>query len=238
MAPAPPFARRQREGDVVDARRRQQVLSGRSGEHERRKEPPRRGVCGPTAAGEQLLAPHVATGLQHREGTGRIRGARAGDRALRERDWPCVRAADACGGNHSRHDRDHDESERRARPRYSRPVHHLNASMSPPPRRDIRRSTERVGDPEVHARAGAETPAGRVVDRTEEGSELDVRGNLIAFLRGPNAAPTSASFGPDGRRFLTSSLDGTVRTYDCRVCGPIPSLVALARARLAATAPR
>jgi WD40 repeat protein len=43
---------------------------------------------------------------------------------------------------------------------------------------------------------------------------------------------TNASFSPDGRHVLTSSGDGTVRTFDCTICEPLQGLVALADSRL------
>jgi WD40 repeat protein len=54
------------------------------------------------------------------------------------------------------------------------------------------------------------------------------------FLRGPVRGPVStALFTPDGRRLVTASGDGTVRTYLCRVCGGIDALIRLADTRLA-----
>ncbi len=53
------------------------------------------------------------------------------------------------------------------------------------------------------------------------------------FLRGPTATVTSVAFSPDGKTLLSTSADGTVRTFRCDVCGALPSLVALAKARLA-----
>jgi WD40 repeat protein len=54
------------------------------------------------------------------------------------------------------------------------------------------------------------------------------------FLRGPVRGPVStALFTPDGRRLVTASGDGTVRTYLCSVCGGVAELVRLAKARLA-----
>ena len=44
-------------------------------------------------------------------------------------------------------------------------------------------------------------------------------GDPIAFLRGHTGPLTAASFSPDGSHILTASLDGTVRTYVCAVCG-------------------
>ena len=43
---------------------------------------------------------------------------------------------------------------------------------------------------------------------------------------------TSASFSPDGRLVLASGKDGKVRLYRCEVCGGLPALLDLARARL------
>ena len=42
----------------------------------------------------------------------------------------------------------------------------------------------------------------------------------------------SASFSPDGRFVLASGDDGAVRLYRCEICGDLPALQALARARL------
>ena len=50
------------------------------------------------------------------------------------------------------------------------------------------------------------------------------------FLRGPARGPvTTAEFTPDGKRIVTASGDGTVRTYFCTACWPDSSL-ATARA--------
>jgi WD40 repeat protein len=59
-------------------------------------------------------------------------------------------------------------------------------------------------------------------------------GRLLFYLRGHTKGPlTSASFSPDGHTVLTSSADGTVRTYDCAVCRTVNELVTLAEHRLA-----
>ena len=59
----------------------------------------------------------------------------------------------------------------------------------------------------------------------------------FSFLRRAGTVPkgellTSASFSPDGRFVLASGADGAVRLYRCEVCGDLPALLTLARARL------
>jgi len=59
-------------------------------------------------------------------------------------------------------------------------------------------------------------------------------GLVDPFIRGPLRGPvTTALFAPDGRRIVTASGDGTVRTYLCSVCAGAKELAHLARARLA-----
>ena len=59
-------------------------------------------------------------------------------------------------------------------------------------------------------------------------------GRLLFYLHGHEEPLTSASFSPDGRRILTSSRDGTVRTYSCELCAGQDELLVLAKARVAA----
>ncbi len=60
---------------------------------------------------------------------------------------------------------------------------------------------------------------------------------LLPFgLSGPRRPLTSAVFDPTSRTVLTASLDGTVRTYRCLLCGGLDELLSLAEARLAQTA--
>lgn len=54
-------------------------------------------------------------------------------------------------------------------------------------------------------------------------------------LRGHDGTSTSAAFDPTGRTIVTGGVDGTVRTYTCRICGGLDELVALADKRLATT---
>jgi WD40 repeat protein len=66
----------------------------------------------------------------------------------------------------------------------------------------------------------------------------DVRDNnrFLFFLHVPVRGLTTALFQPDSERILTAGRDGTVRAYRCDVCGRLPSLVALAKRRLAEAA--
>jgi WD40 repeat protein len=54
------------------------------------------------------------------------------------------------------------------------------------------------------------------------------------YLRGPAGRLVGAGFAADDRTIVTASIDGTVRSYDCRICGTLPELLALAGRRLAA----
>ena len=60
-------------------------------------------------------------------------------------------------------------------------------------------------------------------------------GRLVFYLRGHTGQLRSVDFSPDGKQILTASLDGTVRTYSCEICGNLPQLVTLARERLERT---
>ncbi|MEP6811547.1 MAG: hypothetical protein ABI990_01015 [Actinomycetota bacterium] len=57
-------------------------------------------------------------------------------------------------------------------------------------------------------------------------------GRLQFYLRGHSAQVEDARFGDDGKRVLSASADGTVRVYDCEVCGTVYELAHVARARL------
>ena len=79
-------------------------------------------------------------------------------------------------------------------------------------------------------------PKTAIVWRVSTGERLSpnfyLRGHKGKF-GGRDAHLTSAEFSPDGRRIVTASLDGTVRVYDCEVCGGLDSLLQLAQRRLA-----
>ena len=53
------------------------------------------------------------------------------------------------------------------------------------------------------------------------------------YLHGSGAQLTSVVFSPEGWRVVTGSKDGTVATYECRLCGGVPQLIGMAKARLA-----
>jgi WD40 repeat protein len=63
-------------------------------------------------------------------------------------------------------------------------------------------------------------------------------GQRLLLLRGHKKAFTSIAFSPHGLRILTGGEDGSVRTYDCRLCSRLPGLTALARQRLEQVTPR
>ena len=60
-------------------------------------------------------------------------------------------------------------------------------------------------------------------------------GRQLFYVRGHTMRLTSVSFAPNSPTVLTSSRDGTVRTYDCQVCVDLSGLVHLAEIRLART---
>ena len=58
-------------------------------------------------------------------------------------------------------------------------------------------------------------------------------GKLLFLLRGHDGILRSAAFAPGGHTVVTAGEDGTVRTYDCKVCGDLDDLIQLAEERLA-----
>ena len=60
-------------------------------------------------------------------------------------------------------------------------------------------------------------------------------GRLIRLLAGPEGPFTSAAFLPNSRTIVARTDAGVVAAYECRICGRVPELLALADERLAAT---
>jgi WD40 repeat protein len=84
--------------------------------------------------------------------------------------------------------------------------------------------------------AGAFSPDGRWIVTAGPTTAVlwpAATGQLLFYLHGHTAQLTAASFSPDGKQILTASKDGSVRLYDCVVCGDLATLEAVAEARLA-----
>jgi WD40 repeat protein len=81
------------------------------------------------------------------------------------------------------------------------------------------------------------SPDGRwLIAAASKAALWDVRDREILLrLSGHEGTTTAATFDPSGADIYTGGKDGTVRRYECRVCGGIPELLALADSRLAAT---
>jgi WD40 repeat protein len=59
-------------------------------------------------------------------------------------------------------------------------------------------------------------------------------GQPVLFARTSSGPLNVASFSPNGRWVVTADAHGYVREYDCRICGRLPVLLRLARAKLRA----
>ncbi len=81
------------------------------------------------------------------------------------------------------------------------------------------------------------SPDGRwLVSAAFRAALWDPRSGLIVVrLQGHEGPVTAALFDESGRRVLTGGADGTVRTYDCDVCGDLDELLGIADRRLAVT---
>ena len=55
----------------------------------------------------------------------------------------------------------------------------------------------------------------------------------IYFVRGNTRPMSSLAFSPSGWHLLMGSKDGSVRTFDCKICGGMKQLTTIARGRLA-----
>ncbi len=81
------------------------------------------------------------------------------------------------------------------------------------------------------------SPDGRwVVSAAFRASLWDPRSGLnVVRLQGHEGPVTAATFDSSGKRIVTGGVDGTVRAYECGICGELDDLLALAEERLAAT---
>ena len=81
------------------------------------------------------------------------------------------------------------------------------------------------------------SPDGRwVITAANRGGLWDAQdGTNVRRLQGHDGTLTAAAFDPTGHTIVTGGVDGTVRTYDCEICGDLGKLVELAERRLAAT---
>ena len=81
------------------------------------------------------------------------------------------------------------------------------------------------------------SPDGRwLVSASFRAALWDPRSGLnVVRLQGHEGPVAAATFDESGRRVVTGGFDGTVRTYDCDVCGNLDELLAMADRRLAVT---
>jgi WD40 repeat protein len=70
-----------------------------------------------------------------------------------------------------------------------------------------------------------------------EVGKSDLPRSFLFFLRGNERPIASATFAPVGWEIATAGQDRSIRVYDCRLCGRLPQLGALARARLQSLRP-
>jgi len=63
--------------------------------------------------------------------------------------------------------------------------------------------------------------------------DSDLRDSSLSFIRGNTKPIVGVAFSPSGWRLATAARDGTVRVFDCKLCGGLSQLEAYARARLA-----
>jgi len=58
-------------------------------------------------------------------------------------------------------------------------------------------------------------------------------GRQLLAANGHDPPLTAVALSPQGWRIAAGGFSGTVKTYDCRLCGNIDDLVSIARQRLA-----
>jgi WD40 repeat protein len=108
---------------------------------------------------------------------------------------------------------------------------------------DVRIWDGRTGEPLValthnsEVRDASFSPDGRwVVSAAFRASLWDPRSGLnVVRLQGHEGPVTAATFDSSGKTIVTGGVDGTVRRYECVICGELDELLVLADERLAAT---
>jgi WD40 repeat protein len=60
----------------------------------------------------------------------------------------------------------------------------------------------------------------------------DLPRSFLFFLRGNRAPISAATFSPVSWKIATAGHDGSIRVYDCMLCGRLPQLEVTAQARL------
>ena len=58
-------------------------------------------------------------------------------------------------------------------------------------------------------------------------------GTFVTYLRGHVGRLVGVGFAADGRTIESASVDGTIRSYDCRICATLRGLLRSAEARIA-----
>jgi WD40 repeat protein len=63
--------------------------------------------------------------------------------------------------------------------------------------------------------------------------ETELPHSFLEFVRGNEAAISSVAFSSRNSELATAARDGSVRVFDCALCGRLPQLVSYAHTRLA-----
>jgi WD40 repeat protein len=63
--------------------------------------------------------------------------------------------------------------------------------------------------------------------------ESNLPDNFLYFVRGNESPIASVAFSPRNWELATAARDGSIRVFDCALCGQLPQLESFGRARLA-----
>jgi WD40 repeat protein len=64
-------------------------------------------------------------------------------------------------------------------------------------------------------------------------NETDLPDSFLYFVRGNESPIASVAFSPRSEEVATAARDGSIRVFDCKLCGALPQLESFGRARLA-----